>query len=1171
MRLFTLVTKAMHHLHIYCEKRIFAKYIQKNFMKGLRGIFLLLAALMLSACGHLSRGNGRADEYNDKSYAFHYKNLDSAMHYAVLAAGETRDYDHGLAEALNNKAFVYIQRMHYDSAQACLEEISLNTDNQIELAIADIQSMRLCQRRSQNKEFYDFREKARKRLRRIEEEESAIKGRLLRRMVYARTELPIVNSVYYYYVGLENRSVKALKKLDNYKYLRTDTAQFLNYLYQKGSQGRVSELRSYEELQYLLRCYFISSHKGYVYWQANAMQMLAECFASENFRCREHTKSIAGLFKSSGVPDNLLGGYIANQALDMFLDYGDTYQVAGTYRTLASCYMSIDDYESALFCLNKALTRDTLVNLAPDLVAGIREMMSVTYSELDDKPLSDYNRNIYLDLQERTRQDRKFEARAEKLDDALDELNIMIAAVLAMIVLLVVLLLVLNHMRRKKYAEESFEDVFEPIRRWKADMERMEEKRNTEYEEAGEKFNMERLKVVKNKLRAADNRAKISLAETVSPLIDRMLNEVNRLQKNDITEEERGQRLEYVSQLADKINEYNAVLTQWIELRRGMIGMNIESFRLQDVFDTVAKGSMAFALKGINLDVQSTDAVVKADRVLTLFMINTIADNARKHTGRGGKVEITACRTDDYVDISVKDDGSGMTDEQLAGVFTRDISGGHGFGLANCKGIIEKYRKTSRIFSVCRISAESTPGRGSRFTFRLPKGVLKSLVVMLMSAMSLGAGATEASPDSTASAYADSVYFCNVAGYYMDALNYADSVVKYTNKAYRNVVPGGNDTIALSGILSVEAAELRWLDKNLKINYTMVLDIRNEVAVAALALHNLELYKYNNKAYTSLFKELSADKTLPEYCITMQKSKNDKTVAVILLVLLLLSVFPAYYFLYYRHVISRRLCLDKIGDINKLLYSDIDTAEKLRQIRVMKAEHRYELLARVADEVTAALEEHMERTGRQMEDMETAEDEFARAEYENDRMYVSNSITDNCLSTLKHETMYYPARINQMVKNCGSDVESLRQVVEYYRDLYNILMTQVMQQTDSMVFENKKIRLDELLGIETDLCTCGDRDVLEHMFGILRKNSEDGKFTAGISRKDDRYVVIETVIKSRADGADLFAPRTDNIPYLLCRRIIRDHSEATGLRGCGIDAAADADGKVRIRVKLTRN
>ena len=46
------------------------------------------------------------------------------------------------------------------------------------------------------------------------------------------------------------------------------------------------------------------------------------------------------------------------------------------------------------------------------------------------------------------------------------------------------------------------------------------------------------------------------------------------------------------------------------------------------------------------------------------------------------------------------------------------------------------------------------------------------------------------------------------------------------------------------------------------MNYGIILDIRNESAVAALALHEWEVYKYNNSVYTHLFKERYADNSL---------------------------------------------------------------------------------------------------------------------------------------------------------------------------------------------------------------------------------------------------------------------------------------------------------------------
>ena len=52
--------------------------------------------------------------------------------------------------------------------------------------------------------------------------------------------------------------------------------------------------------------------------------------------------------------------------------------------------------------------------------------------------------------------------------------------------------------------------------------------------------------------------------------------------------------------------------------------------------------------------------MVKADRALTLFMINTLAENARKYTPEGGTVKVYAHATDAYVEISVEDNGRGL-------------------------------------------------------------------------------------------------------------------------------------------------------------------------------------------------------------------------------------------------------------------------------------------------------------------------------------------------------------------------------------------------------------------------------------------------------------------------------------------------------------------------------
>ena len=85
------------------------------------------------------------------------------------------------------------------------------------------------------------------------------------------------------------------------------------------------------------------------------------------------------------MPDSLLAGNLAQRALEIFEQYGDVYQTAGAWRTLSEAYRSISDYQSALVCLENALKRDTAINAAPDLVASIREQLSIVYAAIRHK------------------------------------------------------------------------------------------------------------------------------------------------------------------------------------------------------------------------------------------------------------------------------------------------------------------------------------------------------------------------------------------------------------------------------------------------------------------------------------------------------------------------------------------------------------------------------------------------------------------------------------------------------------------------------------------------------------------------------------------------------------------------------------------------------------------
>ncbi len=1019
-----------------------------------RGLRLLITAIILTACSSSDRQT--VDKLNTLSYAYHYRSTDSTAHFAALAErmADSCGYNDGRAEALNNKVFVSIVHMDYDGAQQMLDAIPKITDNQLELLVSYVQQMRLCQRQSRSKEFYDYRERAATSMERIREERHLLTDRQHRRLLYAETEFAIVSSTYFYYMGLEQQSIDALQEL-NPDEVAQDTAQTLNYLYNIGAGGILTDGTDADiysqEIDYLLRCFQIAQREGYPYFMANALEAIAEHLISAPAEQPDEPGMM--LVNPYDLPADQLAVWLAEESLFMFQNFGDIYQTAGAYRTMASCYRAFGDYGKALEYLELALA-DSTIQQAPDLVASIHEQLSVAYAAIDDKENSDYNRNLYLDLQEQTRQDRQLEARAEQLDRVVRQLNWILLAVAGAIVLLLFLLWLFRRMNRRQKTDSPLDELIEERR---------------------EQLNISRLNLEEGERRHLQQRAKISLVNSLLPLIDRMVYTVNR----------QGDK-EYVCELIDQINSDNDVLTHWIQLHKGQLDLHIESFPLQPLFDILARSRKSFQMKGIALDVQPTEAVVKADRILTLFMLNTLADNARKFTNEGS-VTVSADEAQNYVEVSVTDTGIGMDGDQLAHVFDHQLTT-HGFGLLNCKGIIEKYRKTSQLFSVCTLQAESEQGRGSRFFFRLPKG--KVLALLMMMAMTGGTKAATNTDAQLAQAavYADSAYFSNINGTYERTLLFADSCIYYLNRHYQTMYPRDSIFMLHEGDMSLTPPEVQWLHDSIKTNYNVILDIRNESAVAALALHQWQLYNYNNRIYTLLFKELSADNTLGDYCRAMQQTKTNRTIAVMLLLTALLAILLIYYLYYLRPRLN----------------------------------------ARFSDE------------RRRRDELEVLDGELRRAELELANLHVSNSVLDNCLSALKHETMYYPSRIRQLIDQ--NDVESVGEVVSYYRELYNLLSQQAMSQV-----EHVKLNLKPL-----DNGILGDPTLTAYLFDILKKELGQKQLDLSSRHLDDKYVEITVRTHRKPAGADLFTPAVENIPYLLCRQIVRDHGEATNRRACSI-------------------
>jgi len=123
---------------------------------------------------------------------------------------------------------------------------------------------------------------------------------------------------------------------------------------------------------------------------------------------------------------------------------------------------------------------------------------------------------------------------------------------------------------------------------------------------------------------------------------------------------------------------------------------------------------------GLALQVEAGPPLrVMADAARIGQVFSNLIGNAMKFTGVGGRITITAARTNEGARISVSDTGSGIGREVLPHVFdrfwqmpdARIRARGAGLGLPIARGIVHAHGG--------RIWAESEAGKGSTFSFTI--------------------------------------------------------------------------------------------------------------------------------------------------------------------------------------------------------------------------------------------------------------------------------------------------------------------------------------------------------------------------------------------------------------------------------------------------------------------
>lgn len=195
---------------------------------------------------------------------------------------------------------------------------------------------------------------------------------------------------------------------------------------------------------------------------------------------------------------------------------------------------------------------------------------------------------------------------------------------------------------------------------------------------------------------------------------------------DDVVNTEEGKR--YIRQMMIETSNLSLMINDLFELSQidvGNLKLQREPCDLRDLIsDTI--NAMRLRAEQLDIDLQGEDSdtpqLVLADIARTQRVLTNLVQNALRHTPAGGAVRIRVEEGGPALQVTVSDNGEGISPEKLPFIFNSFYRGdearsdeGAGLGLTIARGIVERHGG--------EIWATSEPGSGTQISFTIPRTV----------------------------------------------------------------------------------------------------------------------------------------------------------------------------------------------------------------------------------------------------------------------------------------------------------------------------------------------------------------------------------------------------------------------------------------------------------------
>lgn len=198
--------------------------------------------------------------------------------------------------------------------------------------------------------------------------------------------------------------------------------------------------------------------------------------------------------------------------------------------------------------------------------------------------------------------------------------------------------------------------------------------------------------------------------------------ETLQMKDKDLTNEQRLAYLSTINKSGERLSKLITQLFEYSKLEANQIEPKKEPFLINELANDIHRNYTVLAEQkniALNLEMEDSIPLVFADISLVERAIQNLMDNALKFTPDKGKVTVKIAHSNKNVEITIKDSGPGIKQENQELIFeryrqTKTGTGkeGAGLGLAIVKKIMELHNASIKVLS--------KPNEGTSFSFSLP-------------------------------------------------------------------------------------------------------------------------------------------------------------------------------------------------------------------------------------------------------------------------------------------------------------------------------------------------------------------------------------------------------------------------------------------------------------------